>query len=573
MRFGTTEEGNPPNKRTGSLRGPVKAVLLVLCGVVLALYAAVSPAALPACGGGAGLPAADGEAALPESPEEPYRVSCLFHNSDSHRLRTWNGDSVSQEISERFGVELEPVNSGIQYESTVKLLVASDSLPDILELQRDHVFSWLVRERKLWNLGPSIQKYGGYAAMAGKDTLELSRYNGSIYTLLNQSSTSPDGSGGWVINEEIYREMGSPPLRTLEDLEKYLSGLRGTMPGLSGGDFVHLQLDAAFDYSQLYVSFGGGRVPEYCEMNVWLDPETDRFDFIGRDPAFRETMLFLRRLYQQAALSPGCFLEQGEQVYEPLATGRFAVVCSADVTGSILDALTEWGGEGSAQGYRVIEPLRANSQVKGPVWSSGYSPMGKTEIAVSAGAADPERIYRMLDWLASPEGQVLLEFGPQGLYWEELDDGGMPVFNRAWYAAAPEEREEKGLSAWNIVKNLDFVNRARLAGNAQLPEARKDRKTVWKAEVLDRHSCDISRLQNISPTCDGLENTAKILCGQLVESYLPRIVGAKEESEALYYLTELNHQVDQAGFQFVLSHYNWQYANSSGESGIGEERE
>ena len=116
----------------------------------------------------------------------------------------------------RFGVELEPVNSGIQYESTVKLLVASDSLPDILELQRDHVFSWLVRERKLWNLGPSIQKYGGYAAMAGKDTLELSRYNGSIYTLLNQSSTSPDGSGGWVINEEIYREMGSPPLRTLE---------------------------------------------------------------------------------------------------------------------------------------------------------------------------------------------------------------------------------------------------------------------------------------------------------------------------------------------------------------------
>ena len=104
--------------------------------------------------------------ALPESPEEPYLVSCLFHNSDSHRRRTWNGDSVSQEISERFGVELEPVNSGIQYESTVKLLVASDSLPDILELQRDHVFSWLVRERKLWNLGPSIQKYGGYAAMA-----------------------------------------------------------------------------------------------------------------------------------------------------------------------------------------------------------------------------------------------------------------------------------------------------------------------------------------------------------------------------------------------------------------------
>ena len=91
-------------------------------------------------------------------------------------------------------------------------------------------------------------------------------------------------------------------------------------------------------------------MPEYCEMNVWLDPETDRFDFIGRDPAFRETMLFLRRLYQQAALSPGCFLEQGEQVYETLATGRFAVVCSADVTGSILDALTEWCGEGSAQG-------------------------------------------------------------------------------------------------------------------------------------------------------------------------------------------------------------------------------
>lgn len=46
-------------------------------------------------------------------------------------------------------------------------------------------------------------------------------------------------------------------------------------------------------------------------------------------------------------------------MYETLATGRFAVVCSADVTGSILDALTEWGGEGSAQGYRVIEPLRA----------------------------------------------------------------------------------------------------------------------------------------------------------------------------------------------------------------------
>ena len=537
-----------------------------------ALLAAVFLAGQPAWGGEAGHAGPVRE----DSPEEPYRITCLLHNSDSHRLRTWNGDSVSREISGRFGVELEPVNSGVQYESTVKLLVASDSLPDILELQRDHVFSWLVRERKLWNLGPSILKYGGYAGMAGKEILELSRYNGSIYTLLSQSSASPDGSGGWVINNEIYREMGSPPLRTLEDLETYLSDIRGTMPELSTEAFVHLQLDAAFDYSQLYVSFGGGRVPEYCESNVWLDPETDRFDFIGRDPAFRETMLFLRRLYQQALLSPGCFLEQGEQVYETLATGRFAVACSADVTGSILDALTEWGGEGSAQGYRVIEPLRAGARVQGPVWSSGYSPMGKTEIAVSAGAEDPERIYRMLDWLASPEGQALLEFGPQGLYWEGLE-GGIPVFKEAWRSSTPEEREEKGLSAWNIVKNPDFVSSAWLAGNARLPEAHKDRKTVWKAAVLDRHSRDTSRLQNIAPTCDGLENTAKILCGQLVESYLPRIVGAKEESEALTYLNELNHQVDQTGFSFVLSHYNWQYAHFSGEEtergGIGEEGE
>ena len=88
--------------------------------------------------------------------------------------------------------------------------------------------------------------------------------------------------------------------------------------------------------------------------------------------------------------------------------------------------------------------------------------MGKTEIAVSAGAADPERIYRMLDWLASPEGQVLLEFGPQGLYWEELDDGGMPVFNRAWYAAAPEERLMKlweGLGYYSRARNLQKAAR------------------------------------------------------------------------------------------------------------------
>ena len=307
-------------------------------------------------------------------------------------------------------------------------------------------------------------------------------------------------------------------------------------------------------------------MPEYCEMNggstrkrtgsilsAGTRPSGDHAVSPQAVPAGRAQPGLLLELGRAGVRNPG-----HRQVCRGLLRGRDRLHfgCADGV-----------GREGSAQGYRVIEPLWANSQVEGPVWSSGYSPMGKTEIAVSAGAADPEWIYRMLDWLASPggagaagwaPGPVLGGAGRRGH--ARLQQG--VVCRRAGGAGGKgpvrlEHREESG-----------FCEQSPACRERPAAEARKDRKTVWKAEVLDRHSCDISRLQNISPTCDGLENTAKILCGQLVESYLPRIVGAKEESEALYYLTELNHQVDQAGFQFVLSHYNWQYANSSGESGI-----
>ena len=529
-------------------------VFLLLC-IVLTFCAGSTAKKLPA-----------GPPTQPEQPAQeasPYRVSFLINDGNGQRAGTWGMDEVSRTLKEQFDIEIELLNPSTQYESSLRLLVSSDSLPDILHLERDHVFRWLVEDRKLLNLEALIGQYNGYVGMIGKETLELSRYKGSAYTMLSQSSTQPNGTGGWILNETIYHEMGSPPLRTLADMEEYLAGVRGKFPSLDNGLFALLQMGVPLDYSQLYVAHGGGRVPENCEMHIWFDPESDQFVFIGEDPAFAETFLLLRRLYSASLINENWFVEQNEQVYEVLSTKQFALLCAKDITGVMLDALTQGSSDPDAQAFAIIEPLAADGVDSRDICSSGYSILGKVEIAINANADHPERIYRLLDWIASAEGQRMVEYGPRSLFWDETDESGFPIFNSAGLTATAAEKKEKGLGSWNFVGIPVFVHESQLAVNRQLPESLRDTKTIWKETVMDRYSHDVSLLQNITPHCDGLENTAKILCGQLVADYLPRIIGARSDEEALRYLDELNHQVDHVGFDFVLNHYNWQYRDNT----------
>jgi multiple sugar transport system substrate-binding protein/putative aldouronate transport system substrate-binding protein len=263
-----------------------------------------------------------------------------------------------------------------------------------------------------------------------------------IYAIASQASSNPatkpseglDLTWGPYIRWDLYTALGSPKLKTLEDLLPVLKQMQEKFPTSDSGKKAYgLSLFKDWDGNMMCVAKQPACMYGYDENGFQLlsaDGKTTQ-SIIDSDSMYVRTLKFFFQANQMGILDPDS------------TTQNFDTMNNKYKDGGVYFSPWPWLGQAA---YNTLENKAAGKGfMYAPVqdmkiFSNGCAPGNKYCIGVGSGAQDPQRMVDFIDWLYSPEGIMLScaqtsgSCGPEGLTWEmkngrpELTDFGRKAF-------------------------------------------------------------------------------------------------------------------------------------------------
>lgn len=492
-------------------------------------------------------PTTDPASAVFQLGSEPLEFS-FYGNYDWMVTEPWGVDPSSQWVKDNFKINVTPIQSGGAAQQKLNTMIVSDTLPDVIMLDRGADFEKLREAGKLVALDDYLGKYPNLKKYAGDQTLNLLRSSdGKLYGLPNWYTSSPNGNSGYLINRKIYKELGSPKLETFTDLEAYLAQVKTKYP-----DVIPLETDV--NAAGIYL-FGTGMEENYSVtyMNEKAVPRDNQFTSVFLDPTFNSALKLGSKLFRDKLMTQDAFTQKNDQVYEKLKNGRVAVLASLDALNSkIQEANNALREKDPDAGYEAIWPLRTDSVAKDKVFPNSYASQGWNFVAITTKAKNPEAIFAYLDWITGAEGQSVMNFGPKGRYWDEVDGEGSPIPNEKWTSTPQTEKDKDKMGTFNWVGNTSFVDGTKSKIEMALPEGKRNWGTEQQVNVTWKTSQNMTLFTNLNPSPDSEEGIAENAVRTIFEEYVAKALFAKSDAEVDSILKQANEAANAQGYEKLL---------------------
>ncbi|ANE48725.1 ABC transporter substrate-binding protein [Paenibacillus swuensis] len=428
--------------------------LLLISMMILSLLAACSgntknePAANNAPNSSEGATANEGGNA-PET-EEPLKLTFFDKNTGD----TFTND-VAKEITKRTGITLEIQQPTGNPAEKLNLMLASNDLPDIILMDRgSDIVNKYIAAGAILPLNDLIDELGPDIKTMYGDTLKKTRYkDGKNYYLSNWYGLDKDPVFGMNIRQDILRELapdkadGGVPFTTDEYLA-LLKAFKAKYPQIDGKNTVPITMNAENMGAMLATFKGMWGMKTYYEDNGQL-----KFDV--KDPRYLEMLLYMNKLYTEGLMDKDWAISKKQTWEQKLSNGFVFSSPGAywDVGASNTSLKKAGGGEEKQLfAYKVVAPGTDPAQTTfGPRGTMGWD-----AIAISKTNKDPERTMKLINFLASEEGQYLLLWGIEGVHWDMKDGKHVPKpeliqqFKEDWDATAKKTGVRKW--AW-FIKN------------------------------------------------------------------------------------------------------------------------
>ncbi|QQZ59665.1 extracellular solute-binding protein [Paenibacillus sonchi] len=534
---------------------------VVLCSVLL----------IAGCGGGNNgaapsaeptkEPTATETAAASASPEAASTAAgstvkpvsfTYYSNYDWDTTEEWGRDSTTKWIADTLKVKMTPVQSSGAAETKFSTMIASGSLPDVIMMDRGANVERLRQPGLLVPLDDYLDRYPNLKNNAGEATLNMLRSeDGKLYQFPNWYTSSPNGNGGWIINRKIYKELGSPKLETYDDLYAYLKLVKEKHP-----DVVPLEVGAkGRGLETMYGSFAENK-PYLPKAN----PVGNTLQSIFEDQVFIENMQYASKLFREKLITQDMFTQTGDQISEKLKTGRVAVYVDGDVVNPGRGADTALRTTDPDAGYDIIWPIHKAGLDATKITPNNYNSLGWNVLVITKNAKDPEAIFSYLDWVTGEEGQRILNFGRQGLYWDEFDADGVPILNEAGLNTPQGDKDKERIGRFNWVGNTTFIDQTKAKMDAQLPADKQNWTTLAQQKVTWKTSKNFTEFVNLDPLPDSEEGTIATAVNDIYQEAFAKTLYAKSDDEVLSLLNKANEDAKKAGYEKLLKYQTekWQ---------------
>jgi len=329
---------------------------------------------------------------------------------------------VAKEITKKTGVKLEishPVGGDTQ---AVPLMIASGDYPDMIFGKGD--INKLIDAGAVIPLDDLIEKKGdNLKALYGDQIVRLknSTEDPQIYHVgtggVQNIVLNP--SGTFKIQLEALKELGYPEIKTLEDFENALKDYKAKYPQINGQDTIGLSLLGSDWRWLITVGNPAGYASGYQDDGQWLvDSETGATKYKFQDEKFKEYFKWLNHMYDEGLVDPESFTQKYDTYIAKISSGR--VIGLADQNWDINDGIAALKADG--QSWRTYAPLAVTLEdgiLQPDTKDYGYT--GTTGVSISSTSEHQEKAFEFLDWMASEEAQILVNWGIEGENYEIKD--------------------------------------------------------------------------------------------------------------------------------------------------------
>lgn len=335
-------------------------------------------------------------------------------------------DDVAKKITELTGVTLKfehPVAGDTQ---AVPLMIAGGEYPDLIYAKGDT--SKLIDAGAILKLDDYIEESGDNLKALYGDQLSRLRYNNedpSIYTVGTYGVTSKVFSPGGTmqIQHQALKELGYPEVKNIQDYEKVLKDYLAKNPKTEDGQSrIGLSLMAS-DWRWLLTvgniaSLAAG-IPDDGQFAVNDETGEATYKFLLDDT--KEYFKWLNHMNAEGLLDPESFTQKEDTYKAKIAAGRVVGLSDAewDYQSSVTSLIAEGKDEATYAKLPVVidENKYKDQSLKDYGFSGGWG------VAITSSCENPDRAFQFLDWLASDEAQVLLNWGVEGTHYKINDEG------------------------------------------------------------------------------------------------------------------------------------------------------
>ena len=471
-----------------------------------------------------------------------------YDNSDVAAATPWADTSETEKwIKENKKVTIKYMDPGGASAEKLATMIVSDEFPDVITMLRGQDSEKLIASGKVIPLNQFMDKYSYMSnTLKEKGILKMMEYSdGKNYEIPNWANISdhPTGNNGWVVNKKIYDELGRPAINNFEDLYQYLKRVKENYP-----DVIPYETTDVFQ-GERYVLAGMAEDLPPDHLDYFSYPKDGKLTSIFKHPAYKETMLYLNKLYNEKLMTQDIFSQTSDQVKEKFSNGKVAVTSTAiGACESTRENLKKMGSD-----WETIVPPMKDGLDRSKVYSQGYDRLGWTEVLITKDAKNPEGLYAYFDWLFSPEGQRIFSYGPQGIFYDEVTPEGYPILNDKWYNSPDPLKEIKG-NGGGVGLGNTFVDDCGMYVDSNSPEEKRSWGKAQQLKNIWPYAKDITEFSNIIPGVGVDEGIIYQTITDMHKQARAKMIFAGSESEVLAELDKLIADTDKAGMDELLKY-------------------
>lgn len=338
----------------------------------------------------------------------------------------WSADILKK----KFNVELNIIPEG---DGVFETRMTSGNLGDIVVWGADNdKYPLAVKNNLLfgWEDDNVLDEYGPYIKKNMPDALKKNKE--LTNTITNGASDKLYGFGAnvalnskdhesffytWDTRWDLYKKLGYPKIKNLQDYHKMLKNMQKLCPSDDSGNKVYaVSLWPDWDDAMvMYVKAMATAYYGYDELALGLyDPTNGKYhDALEENGPYLEMLKWFNDLYQDGLIDPDSMTQTYDEMIAKVQNGGtlFSIFNYSGSLGYNTKEHTSAGKLMYCMKPEDASPIvyGMNTQGGDRVWSIG----AKTEY--------PEKCMEIINYLATPEGRMTMEYGPKGYTWDYDD--------------------------------------------------------------------------------------------------------------------------------------------------------
>ena len=352
-------------------------------------------------------------------------------------------------LEDRLGVNREiEVISGMSTEEKIATMIASGDYADIMF----RVDERMIEAGALLPLDELLASDGQDILSAWGTSLNKLRYpaDGNVYWIgapKNRPEELTDAGACLLVQYDVLEKLGWPEIKTLDDIHQALKDYLALVPDLNGTPFIPWGVWAdSWGYNQTVNNPALWINGFTDDSDAYIDQETFDVTYFNTTDYFKTYLKFMNTLFNEGLLSENAFITKYDEFNSQVASGRvLATIYHAGLLSEPEAALRAAGmPERCYARFPVVldESIQDRSQVYCESYDNG--------VGISVNCENPALAMQVLNYIASNEGNVLLNWGIEGVHYDVVD--GKRVWKeevQAQYSSDPTYRYREGIACLN----------------------------------------------------------------------------------------------------------------------------